>query len=126
MGDRANIIFTTSYAVSATIYLHWGGHSVPDYINAVRALAEGEELNLGYAAARFVGIAHEDTPGNMSLGVYSTSDDVADAVLARDGDRLTELSPGDAGLVIVSTKDYSWEAYGGYLAEAGSVINEVA
>ncbi len=26
----------------------------------------------------------------------------------------------------VSPKDYSWEAYGGYLAEEGSVIDEVA
>lgn len=62
----------------------------------------------------------------MSLGVFNTAPDVAEAILERNGERLADLSDGDAGLVIVSTKDYSWEAHGGYLAEDGSVMSEVA
>lgn len=127
MGDRAHIIFTNGLSASSTIYLHWDGHNVPDYIRSLCQMAQDEqEICPGYAAARFIGIAHADIPGVMSLGVFNTAPDVAEAILERNGAHLADLSDGDAGLVIVSTKDYSWEAYGGYLAEEGSVMSEVA
>jgi len=36
------------------------------------------------------------------------------------------LSDGNAVIVIVNILDFSWEAYGGYLAEESSVMNDVA
>ena len=126
MGDRAHIIFTNGLSVSSTIYLHWDGHNVPDYIRILRQMAQDEqEICPGYAAARFIGIAHADIPGVMSLGVFNTTPDVVEAVLKRDSECLSDPSDSDAGLVLVNTKDYSWEAYGGYLAEEGSVMSEV-
>lgn len=117
MGDRALIIFKNCYSVSSTVYLHWGGIDAEGYIETLRRLAGDEELTPGYAAARLIGIAHQDTPGVMSIGVYNTSDELADSILKGDGDQIAEQSNGDAGIVIVSTKDYSWQAYGGYLAQ---------
>ncbi|MBC6408143.1 MAG: hypothetical protein GDA40_08520 [Rhodobacteraceae bacterium] len=71
MGDRTHIIFTTGYSVSATIYLQLGWPQCAHYINSLRQLANGEEeLCPGYAAAQFVGVAHEHIPGVMSLGVF--------------------------------------------------------
>jgi len=32
---------------------------------------------------------------------------------------MEEENPGNAGMVVVDTSDFSWKAYGGYLAESG-------
>jgi len=126
MGDRALIIFKNESEVSPTVYLHWAGAMVPDYIADLAARAHPQGLSPDYAAARFIGIAHEDTPGTLSLGVQQTPPEMVTAILGNDDEAMADFSHGDAGLVIVSTKDYSWEAHGGYLAEEGSVMSEVA
>jgi len=35
----------------------------------------------------------------------------------RDARQMATHSPGNAGIVVVDTSDFTWKAYGGYLAE---------
>lgn len=116
MGDRALIIFKTDYEISPTVYLHWGGCEATDFIGQLSSAADGKGICATYAAARFVGIAHQATPGVMSLGVQNTEAELAEAILAGNLETIASYSHGDAGILIVNVEDYSWEAYGGYLA----------
>ena len=75
---------------------------------------EGTVRNASYAAARFVGICHANIVGNLSLGISSNDFSLADI---RNGDRMQDESPGNAGIVVVDTSDFRWKAYGGYLAD---------
>jgi hypothetical protein len=117
MGDRALIIFTDGENVSPVIYLHWAGSRVPDLLRQHKALMISRGADVQYAAARFVGIVHMTMPEqNLSLGMWNADGDLYKAVLGRRSDQLAEMSHGDAGLVVVDVKNYSWQAYGGYLA----------
>jgi hypothetical protein len=112
MGDRAHVIFFDAYSISPTIYLHWHGGDVPDWLKDLRERMTGRFCDASYAAARFVGICHERIPGNLSLGVLSndfTKDDF------RNHPVMVNASPGDAGIIIVDAGDFSWKAFGGYL-----------
>ncbi|MCX7392559.1 MAG: hypothetical protein NTW75_00355 [Planctomycetales bacterium] len=114
MGDRACVIFFDQYHVSPTVYLHWHGNCVPGWLTQLAVLMKGRHLDAAYAAARFVGICHSHIDGNLSLGIQSndfSQDDV------RYPDRMESESPGNAGMVVVNTSDFSWQAYGGYLAQ---------
>jgi hypothetical protein len=74
----------------------------------------GRTEDASYAAARFVGLCHERIEGNLSLGIQSHGLMLADVLhLAK----LEAISPGNAGLVVVNTHDFTWTAYGGYLAK---------
>jgi hypothetical protein len=73
----------------------------------------GRFSDASYAAARFVGLCHANIDGNLSLGISSNDLSQADV---RSADRMEEESPGDAGVVAVDTSDFTWKAYGGYLA----------
>jgi hypothetical protein len=66
-----------------------------------------------YAAARFVGLCHERIPGNLSLGLQRNAFTLADVA---DPTRFRAASPGNAGFVVVDTRDFTWRAYDGYLA----------
>lgn len=117
MGDRALIIFTDGTEVSPVIYLHWSGSKVPDLLEQHKALMASRGADVSYAAARFVGIVHATMPEqNLSLGMWNTEPNALNAVLSTDADKLTELSHGDAGFVVVDVQKYSWKAYGGYLS----------
>lgn len=125
MGDRALIIFTDGTEVSPTVYLHWSGSSVPKLLEVCHSRMMGRLGDVEYGVARFIGICHEHVDGNLSLGCWNT--DEAIAVAARKAisgpeaehiKTLAEQSHGDAGLVVVNVKDYSWKAFGGYLAKA--------
>jgi hypothetical protein len=120
MGDRAGVIFFDRDRVSPTVYLHWHGQSVPALLDDLTLLMAGRANDAGYAAARFVGLCHTRIAGNLSLGV--TSNDLTHRDI-RDGELLAELSPGDAGLVVVDTADFIWRAYGGYLADRHPATN---
>ena len=74
----------------------------------------GRFSDASYAAARFVGICHANIDGNLSLGISSNGLSQADV---RSKDRMEEESPGNAGMVVVATSDFSWTAYGGSLAD---------
>lgn len=115
MGNRATIIFLDQGGVSPTVYLHWHGASVPAWLKQLKERMKGRYSDAGYAAARFVGLCHEQIDGNLGLGLVSN-----DLTLRhiRHGFPLEQLSPGDAGLVVVDTRDFTWKAYGGYLADS--------
>jgi hypothetical protein len=70
--------------------------------------------DVAYAAARFVGMMHNEIPGDLSLGV-----DNCELTIAQSGveANVRALSHGDAGVVVVDTRDFTWWAVGGYLEE---------
>ncbi|MBS0263109.1 MAG: hypothetical protein JSS02_14290 [Planctomycetes bacterium] len=112
MGDRACVIFFDATHVSPTVYLHWHGDSVPAWLDELKARMTGSYCDAQYAAARFVGLCHERISGNLSLGIWSNSLTLKEL---RDPIRMGEESPGNAGVVIVDTSDFTWKAYAGYL-----------
>jgi hypothetical protein len=114
MGNRALVIFYDNNRISPSVYLHWYGGEVPGLLGDLAVLMQGRTGDAEYAAARFIGLCHNLIEGNLSLGVYSNALTTADL---QNQKLLEEMSPGDAGVVIVNTGDFSWNAYGGYLAE---------
>jgi hypothetical protein len=115
MGNRACIVFFDQNRVSPTVYLHWHGDAVPAWLGQLKELMSGRFGDASYAAARFVGICHANINGNLSLGLSSNDFSLADVL---NKDRMEAESPGNAGMVVVDTGDFTWEAYGGYLADS--------
>jgi hypothetical protein len=113
MGNRACIVFIDRNHISPTVYLHWHGESVPVWLNQLKERMNGRFSDASYAAARFVGICHANIDGNLSLGISSNNLSQADV---HDQGRMESESPGNAGMVVVDTRDFTWKAYGGYLA----------
>ena len=113
MGNRACVVFFDLMYVSPTVYLHWHGDAVPAWLDQLKVRMEGRFSDAGYAAARFIGICHANIDGNLSLGVSSNSLSLEDVTLPT---RMEHESPGNAGIVVVDTSDFSWKAYGGTLA----------
>jgi hypothetical protein len=113
MGNRACIVFFDRDHVSPTVYLHWHGDAVPSWLDQLKDRMNGRFSDASYAAARFVGICHASIDGNLSLGLSSNDLSKADV---RSQDRMESESPGNAGMVVVDTSDFTWKAYGGYLA----------
>jgi len=113
MGNRACVVFFDKNHVSPTVYLHWHGHAIPEWLNQLKERMNGRFSDASYAAARFIGICHANIDGNLSLGVWSNGLTQADV---RNPDRMEAESPGNAGMVVVDTGDFTWKAYGGYLA----------
>ena len=114
MGDRALVIFHDRYRISPTVYLHWYGSEVPEILRDLAEYMKGRHGDADYAAARFTGLCHNRIPGNLSLGIMANPLRHADL---DDAAVLKAISPGDTGVVIVDTGDFTWKAYGGYLAE---------
>ncbi|MGL6075445.1 MAG: hypothetical protein ACRC8S_14920 [Fimbriiglobus sp.] len=112
MGDRACLLFFDDRVISPTVYLHWHGEDIPDWLQLLTTRMRGRSGDAFYATARFIGICHERIEGNLSLGVRSNSFTHAD--LQRP-EILEAASPGDSGLVVVDTRDFSWRVYGGDL-----------
>jgi hypothetical protein len=113
MGDRALIILHDKDTISPSVYLHWHGGAVPEILHELAEYMQGRYGDAQYAAARFTGICHRRISGNLSLGIVSNSlchDDLHDASV------LEAMSHGNAGVVVVDTGDFTWKAYGGYLA----------
>lgn len=110
MGDRAIVHFTHGDEVSPAIYLHWGGGDVAEYLARCHARMLGRFGDVGYTAARFIGIAHQDIDGNTSLGTWNEGD------LATI--RTPKYSHGDAGVFIVhltpAGQPWQVEEHGGY------------
>src|ERR1700722_6290859 len=116
MGNRACIVFFDRNRVSPTVYLHWHGDAVPTWLAQLKVLMNGRFSDAAYAAARFVGICHANIDGNLSLGI--SSNDLSEAAI-RNNDRMEQLSPGNAGILAVDSRDFSCKAFGGYLANTG-------
>lgn len=117
MGDRALVIFKADRDVSPTVYLHWHGSDVPELVGILKERMAGRIGDACYACARFTGICHNNIDGNLGLGLMNTPEHVQAAVLGEDRDVLLNYSHGDAGVVVVDATDFSWKAFGGYLAE---------
>jgi hypothetical protein len=113
MGDRASIIFFDDRVISPTVYLHWHGPYVPEWLEILEIVMTDRTGDAMYAAARFVGICHERIEGNLSLGIQSNAFTHADL---QHSPTLEAESPGNAGFVVFDTRDFSWRAYDGYLA----------
>jgi hypothetical protein len=114
MGNRACIVFYDRNCVSPTVYLHWHGDTVPAWLDRLKTLMEGRFGDASYAAARFVGICHTNIDGNLSLGLLSNDLSLSDIL---DRGRMEGESPGNAGMVVVDTSDFTWKAFGGTLAD---------
>jgi hypothetical protein len=114
MGDRALIIFHDKDTISPSVYLHWHGDAVPEVLRELAEYMQGRYGDAQYAAARFTGLCHRRIGGNLSLGIMSNQLRHADL---GDEAALEAMSPGNAGVVVVDTGDFSWKAYGGYLAK---------
>jgi hypothetical protein len=113
MGDRALVVFHDERDISPTVYLHWHGSSVPELLGELAEYMKGRYGDAEYAAARFTGLCHTLMPGNLSLGIQANTlqrEDLDDEAVLRG------MSHGDAGVVIVNTGEFTWKAYGGYLA----------
>jgi hypothetical protein len=115
MGNRALVIFHDADRISPTVYLHWSGGEVPKLLGDLGERMAGRYGDADYAAARFIGLCHNLIDGNLSLGVYANGLKRADLGNTK---KLAAMSHGDAGVVIVDTEDFTWKAYGGYLAES--------
>jgi hypothetical protein len=114
MGNRALVMFYDENRISPTVYLHWSGDKVPEMLAELAEYMKGRYGDAEYAAARFTGLCHNLISGNLSLGIWSNElkkDDLTNIGMLRD------MSAGDAGVVIVNTDDFTWQAYGGYLEE---------
>lgn len=103
MGDRVLVQFKNESEVSPAIYLHWGGEQAPELIKKCFEYMEGRRNNVAYTAARFTGICHEKTTGNLSLGLLQQTTELT----AQD-------SHGDAGCYVVDLKNETVNAFGGY------------
>jgi hypothetical protein len=115
MGNRACVVFFDRTCVSPTVYLHWHGDAVSAWLDQLKDRMNGRFSDAAYAAARFVGICHANIDGNLSLGI--SSNDLSQADI-QSKERMAEESPGNAGIVVVDTSDFSWKAYGGTLADS--------
>jgi hypothetical protein len=127
MGNRALVIFESKDEVSPVVYLHWNGSQVPELLQQLKERMKGREGDVSYTAARFIGICHESIAGNLSLGVWNMPADTLIAVKSRGSNawadkELAEYSHGDAGVVIVNAEDFTFQAYGGYLAKTESEV----
>jgi hypothetical protein len=114
MGNRALVVFYDEDRISPTVYLHWNGGNVPALLGDLAEYMRDRYGDAGYAAARFTGLCHNLISGNLSLGIIANKLRRADL---EDAAVLEQMSNGDAGVVIVNTDDFTWKAYGGYLAE---------
>ena len=116
MGDRALIILTDSKKteMSPIIYSHWGGSSVPNYIEQAKQLMDTRLGDVSYGFARLIGIMHNNTSGNISLGGWNLPPKLKKALKSGDNKAILEFSHGDEGIFLVNVDDYSFIQYKGY------------
>ena len=107
MGDRALIQFKGKDASehSPVIYTHWAGYRVRERLTELRELMRGRDGDVSYTAARFVGLCHNASEGNLSLGIWNH-----EGLLDEDD------SHGDAGCFVCEWVDgcLMVETFGGY------------
>lgn len=103
MGDRALVQFRSGADYSPVVYLHNHGSEVGDLLKRLYKRMGSRFDDLSYTTARFIGICHELTPGNLSIGVWN-----APGLLDEDE------SHGDAGCFIVDCGTREITIMGGY------------
>jgi hypothetical protein len=104
MGNRALVVFEDGgKEFSPVVYLHWHGDRAIEWLEILAGLMDTRRGDVAYSAARFVGIAHERVPGNLSLGIWNAPTDCASWGAAEWGD----YSHGDEGLFLVDVRDWT-------------------
>jgi hypothetical protein len=125
MGDRVLFIVHNKSAgeqveYSPVIYGHNAGYKTAHYLDLLRKRMASRMGDVSYAAARLVGIIHEETPGNLSLGIWNLPED-----FEATEDYLTEMSHGDAGVVLYDCVDGTVQVFGSYYeVDAKGNMNE--
>ena len=113
MGNRVVFHVHDGTEMSPSIYGHWAGSHWKEIINELRDLMENRKGDMAYAAARLVGIIHERTPGALSLGIWNAPErpsftEQRAAIMDKS------YSHGDAGVILIDCRDFSYEAFNGY------------
>jgi len=108
MGDRAIIHFTDGKNIGPAVYLHWGGESMRDLLDATRKRMGDRTGDVEYTTARCIGLAHEMTPGNLSLGTWNAPSGGLAAIMDQ------EYSHGGFGVLVVDCRDWTYKHHGGY------------
>lgn len=135
MGDRATVIFygeprrdqpyspSQSVEISPTVYLQWcgGPEGVRDRLSELKVLMKDRAGDVSQICARFIGICHVHSCRSTGLRVFKN--DLTEGTLFNQ-DALQQCSPGDAGVVLVDTNDFTWKAYHGYLAQSAKEDDE--
>jgi hypothetical protein len=141
MGDRAIVIFHSpkDHSVSPAVYLHSHAGLLLNLLEG--ALPRMRTGDAGYSCARFIGICHDEIPGNASLGVYNvpgTAADAAERHKPAEYDRLMaaarRIDYGDRGVFLVDVDRWRVEhagtamcAYGdmgdGFGRQEGTTLN---
>lgn len=112
MGQRALVVFVNNkitekkitFNMSPTIYLHWDGDNVMKWIPDLEELMSDRKGDVEYAAARFIGIAHERIHGNLSLGVWNND---SEEMKNWDESDWAKYSHGDNGVFWVDVTDFT-------------------
>lgn len=112
MGDRALIIFhdKDKKDFSPVIYLHWHGSQVKELLE--KALPRLRQGDINYAAARLIGVCHEQIEGALSLGISNAPRGEPSEVWAKVTSY--DYSAGDAGVFLVDVDTWKVQAYHGY------------
>lgn len=111
MGNRAIVVFHNKARndYSPQVYLHWAGDMVQEYVDELETLMGDRRDDVAYQAARFVGICHQNNPGNMSLGIINLPDGFTDST-----ENFKALDQGDNGVFVVDCSDYSIQQFSKY------------
>jgi hypothetical protein len=119
MGDRAIVVFTDDQETSPAIYVHWLGIEVASLLRDTYRVMSDRGVDVQYTAARFVEKCAGREPGNTGLGIWNSSYLCGEnGKLVRE--RLSEKSPGDAGVILVAISErddeliWNCSAHGGY------------
>lgn len=110
MGDRAVVVFHSSGYYSPGVYMHWAGSEVPRLLVAAKPVLRAGDPS--YAAARFCGVVHMDSPDSRTgLGLL-------------DAPKLEQLqsgqySHGDAGVFVVDVDTGDVQQFNGYAPHDG-------
>lgn len=102
MGHRVSVIFTDEETFGPPVYLHWNGD--PDvliYLDECRDLMDDRRGDIPYMTARFIGICHNNIPGNLSLGVGLNAVEKGD-----EADCFRRQDPGDCGVIVVNVNTF--------------------
>lgn len=106
MGNRALIVFHDGREWSPSVYLHWGASALPDLLAATRKRMESRGGDLSYTVARCIGLAHEQTPGNLSLGASLHKVPAQAIGSPRELTAWEDYCPGDAGVFVVDVRTW--------------------
>lgn len=101
MGDRAVALFKDGHGTLEpyAVYFHWAGaEGVAELFAEALVTFKDRIDDESYFSARFVGLACAKAPGSTGIGLLAapTAEEFADA------GAMTQYSPGDAGVAVLT------------------------